>query len=229
MRTGTDSEKIRVLLTGFGPFPRVAHNASSRLVDHLARLAPERWPDAHVHAATLPTEWTRGLADLEAHWSTHAPHVALHFGVSERATGLVIERTAYNACGIESDACGACADADVLLVGGPPHVIARHDLDALAARLNQAAIPSCISADPGRYLCNAVYFHSLQHVTSARHPAHALFVHIPAGLSIDANGCTAPDCPLDWQMTCDGAALVLDHMLAFARQQLRPNPRMAKR
>lgn len=227
MRTAEESDTIRVLLTGFGPFPRVAVNASTRLAAELAALAPTRWPGAHLHVASLPTEWSRGLADLDRLWSDHAPHLALHFGVSERAEGLVIERTAHNACGVEMDACGACADADVLQADGPPQLTARHDLAPLHARLAHARIPSCISDDPGRYLCNAVYFHSLARAAAAATtPAPAaLFIHIPACLAVDAEGRAALDCPLDWPAAVDGAALILDHLLEPLSTSQRTAPR----
>ncbi len=48
-------------------------------------------------ARVLPTEWGLAPEHLEALYGRERPRVALHFGVSQRAQGLVIETVAQNA------------------------------------------------------------------------------------------------------------------------------------
>lgn len=84
------------LLTGFGPFPGAPRNASSLLIEALAKLAARRLPGFAVRAETLPTEWQAGPARLSALLDDLRPAVALHFGVSHRARGFVVETRARN-------------------------------------------------------------------------------------------------------------------------------------
>lgn len=209
-----------VLLTGFGPFPGIPVNASALLVEMLARMATTRWLDADIHAATLPTEWRRGIDKLDTLWSRHAPDIALHFGVADRNTGFDLERTAWNACCATEDACGETAD--VLHHGGDTLDTRSTTLplDAIAGVLDGADIPNCISSDAGRYLCNAVYYRSLNIAEATQDAALAGFIHIPSSLvGSGPQGLTpSPACPLDWSTARTGAALIIDVAIAHWRK-----------
>lgn len=197
-----------ILLTGFGPFPGVAINASARLAALLAKRARRRWPHAHVAGATLPTEWTRGPERLAALWRRHEPDVALHFGVTARAQGLEIERTGRNQCLDAEDACGQRPAAAHHLDDGPASCASTLPVDTIVAHLTAAGIPCCISEDAGSYLCNAVLYHSLH---QARDTSRVGFIHIPSCLvGAGADGLSPlPGCPLDWKQALDGAMIAL--------------------
>ena len=52
----SDPNPLRVLITGFGPFPGVPDNATARLVPLLAGALKERWPHLDVIAEGIETE-----------------------------------------------------------------------------------------------------------------------------------------------------------------------------
>ena len=205
--------RTRLLVTGFGPFPGVPFNASAVLAARAAGSFIDRSPDVDIVAATLPTEWRAGLAQLDALWERLRPVAALHFGVSDRAAGLVLERTAHNACCDAVDACGAVSPSDRLDLRGPATLQTSLPVSSIERTLARRQVPGCISDDPGRYLCNAVYYHSLMHAQA--HCAHALFVHIPSGLATDAKASPASDCPLDWTIADRGAHALIEAALAL--------------
>jgi pyroglutamyl-peptidase len=172
----------RILLTGFGPFPGVAVNASQRLAGLLARRARRRWPDARVTCATLPTEWQRGPDRLAALWRTHSPDIALHFGVSARAIGFEIEITARNVRADSDDARGARPPGPCHGAAGPATCASTLPARAIVAALAARGLPGCISDDAGTYLCNSILYCSLRHAsatTTSRRP------HARAGESPD--------------------------------------------
>ncbi len=150
-----------ILLTGFGPFPGVAENASALLVERLAASAQKKFPRRRIVADVLPTEWAAAPKQLEQLYARERPNLALHFGVSERAKGFVIETRARNECRYAPDARGA----------RPPRAASpRQRTSALGvsipakrivARLSALSIPAELSDDAGAYLCNAVLFHAL--------------------------------------------------------------------
>lgn len=43
-----------------------------------------------------------------------------------------------------------------------------------------------ISDDPGRYMCDFIYFSSLAHLWKQQRPRKLLFLHVPAGSSPEA-------------------------------------------
>jgi pyroglutamyl-peptidase len=173
-----------VLLTGFGPFPGVAENATARLVPELATRAAAAFPAFTFHHDILETAW--GAApERAAHLiATHQPVLALHFGVASEANGFRIERTAQNVCRIAADVTGCLPAAAQLDCAGPDARTSGIDAAELAQRLGDLGYPVSISDDAGAYLCNAVLYHSLAAAeTLATHPCRSGFIHIPADLS----------------------------------------------
>ena len=76
-----------ILLTGFGPFPGVAENATSKLVPALAAAAREAFAEHAFLSEILDTAWDSAPARVAALLAHHKPHLALHFGVAREAQG----------------------------------------------------------------------------------------------------------------------------------------------
>lgn len=202
-----------VLLTGFGPFPGVPMNASATLAHEMAAHAPRRLPraaDFAFHAETLPTEWDAGPARLAELHDRLEPAVVLHFGVSERAAGFVIETRGENACLDALDAAGRPPPHTLLSHSGPDARAATIPALPIVDRLRGEGFTAHASTDAGRYLCNAVLYRSLEWAAARSNSAHAVpaprigFVHIPH----DPLAACAPRTPLN------GALIILETCLA---------------
>ena len=167
--------KPRVLLTGFGPFPGVPENPSGWLAETIA--ARTHLPDWEVHGTVLPTEWNAIEALTPRLHSELQPHVMIHFGASTRAKGLRIERSAHNRTEHRADACGASPSNSCIAPNGATRLDTRLPTTALAAHLRAQGYAARVSDTCGRYLCNNLYYRSLQ-CAHAR-DRDALFVHIP--------------------------------------------------
>jgi pyroglutamyl-peptidase len=174
--------KSNILLTGFGPFPGVATNASGLLVPRLARAARRRFPQAVVSTAILPTEWVRGPVKARAAFVRAKPDVVVHFGVSDRAHGFVIERRGVNGCVRSPDGAGLMPVLPVLDEAGPKRRAASLPVAGIVARLRALGLPAVPSDDAGQYLCNAVLYQSLG-MAEATGAGMAGFVHLPASLA----------------------------------------------
>lgn len=179
-----------ILLTGFGPFPSVDHNATQVLVPALAQLARARHPGIAFIETILPTEWEiapRIVADLIAQYD---PTAALHFGVARGAEGFRIEIQAANTCRPMPDAEGRLPVLDRHSADGPDVRTATLPHDVILKRLACHGLPAALSDDAGGFLCNAVLYHSLAAARATQRPMLSGFVHIPAdftasGLSFD--------------------------------------------
>jgi pyroglutamyl-peptidase len=169
-----------ILLTGFGPFPGVRVNASSILVSALAPIAARAFPGFCVEHHELATEWAAGTARLVDLVQTVRPLVALHFGVSHKAAGFVIETRSYNQRSAVVDNCGVKPEPACLAAGAPETLFATLPAGLIASRLRSRGLPVEISRDAGRYLCNAALFHSLELARQDRWPMRASgFIHLP--------------------------------------------------
>jgi pyroglutamyl-peptidase len=172
-----------VLLTGFGPFPGVPVNETARLVPTLAAAAHNAFNDHKIHHEILPAEWAVAPVRLAALLETHKPVLALHFGVAKDATGFRVECEGQNACRLAPDARGEVPPFLNLLADGAMSQSATVPVDAIVQRLRSLGLPAYASADAGRYLCNAILYHSLTASTRSKHGFRAGFIHLPTDLA----------------------------------------------
>ena len=191
------SEKLRLLITGFGPFPGAPFNPTEPLVARLLRLRRPAFSGVELSGHIFPVTYRdvdRQLPDLLA---TRRPHALLMFGLASRTPHVRIETRARSAVTtLWPDADHALVrkrsisgGADALMFG--PHT----------ARLLRAAVGTGIDArasrNAGSYLCNYLSWRAIE-ATRARHdpakwepvfgqdhaemrngPRLAAFVHIP--------------------------------------------------
>lgn len=213
---GAPDDRGVVLLTGFGPFPGVASNASADLAAELARRGSLRHGQLRFIVHVLPVDWTEAPLSLTELLKQHRPALALHFGVSARATSFVIEEHAYNATTDVPDCGGQLAARDFLVAGDRPRRSATVPVRSVVRALHAAGYPAEASSDPGRYLCNAVLFHSLRYGARAEPRMRSGFIHIPATL---APGTPGEASLIGWADALDGGLRVLDACVAPLRSR----------
>jgi pyroglutamyl-peptidase len=200
---------MRVLLTGFAPFPGVPVNATMHLVPELADRAKSRFPGIKVSAGLLPTEWQAAPRQLEGLLRETRPDLLLHFGVSARARGFEIEQRGQNRCQLHPDAVGALPASSAVREGGPEIMRCNLPVGYIVARLRRRGIRAFASRDAGGYLCNATLYTSLEKARSA--PGRRVgFIHVPASLaaSSSARGVSGA-CPLSWAEASEGSLEIL--------------------
>ena len=243
-RTGDDTSggasrrrapAIRLLLTGFGPFPGMPVNASAELVDALAQRLAATHTATELRIAILPTEWKAGPAALQRAIAAFMPDVALHFGVASEVTGFRLETMAENARNRLPDACGHVPRRRQISTDAPAHLLATFPVEGIRARLAAMGLPVELSTDAGQYLCNAALFRSLSLTRRGRGARLSGFVHIPSALGSlgDASATTlgsgsglAPVAAsvaasslqsLDWSCAVAGGLAIVETCLAHAQ------------
>jgi pyroglutamyl-peptidase len=172
------SDKLRVLLTGFGPFPGAPHNPTQPLVARLARLRRPALHDVEIASHIFPVTYAAVDRQLPEVLAAQKPDALLMFGLAARTSYLRIETRARNAvtmlwpdaANTRASKRGIATDADAMMFG--PHTARL----LRAARLTGAdARPS---RDAGAYLCNYLSWRAIENVRSGR-PQLAAFIHIP--------------------------------------------------
>jgi pyroglutamyl-peptidase len=206
----------RLAITGFGPFPGVSFNASERLIAELAAIPPRILPAPLLFAAALPTDWRQALPRLRRFVGEVRPHVLVHFGVSARAHGFVIETRAVNQTSRRADCAGGLAGRRCVRADARAVLTATMPAGDVLRRLRLEGIPATLSADAGRYLCNAVLFDSLAMSEAGADTPVVGFIHIPPlprpeeGAAL-ANG-------FGWDQLRRGSAVILDTLLRWYRR-----------
>jgi pyroglutamyl-peptidase len=134
----------------------------------------------------------------------------IHFGLRQNAKGFRIERSAHNRAGPCADASGGFPHGNVILPRGPGRLDTSLPASALSAQLRKRGIPAAPSRSAGRYLCNYLYYLSLDWAARQEQSPAVLFVHIPP---FATHGGSLTEAAL-----LDGAEAILRFALAFASQ-----------
>lgn len=164
-----------ILVTGFGPFPRVRVNPTATLARAVAARLKRSGLDAQ--ALVVETSYGAGLPALRAHLATTKPRAMLMLGLAARARFVRVELFARgHASPLHPDATGGTPKAGAAHSRTLPARTTGNAQDALAT-LRRRGIRSHLSASAGRYLCDACYAAALADTRAAGTPV--LFVHVP--------------------------------------------------
>jgi pyroglutamyl-peptidase len=170
-----------ILLTGFGPFPGAPENVSKWLVEALAdAISPSRL-GCDLHREVLPTEWVEISQRGPDLLKQHKPRLVLHFGLNKRARGFRIERSAHNHIHAKPDARGAMPEGGCILERGRDRLDTPIPAKKLAQHLQRNGLPAATSRSAGGYLCNFLYYLSLNWAAKQEDRCHVCFMHLPPG------------------------------------------------
>src|SRR6185312_7750787 len=88
---------LRILVTGFGPFPGAPFNPTIPLVERLTRLRRPALDDVAIATHIFDVAYATVDGELPQLLATHRPHALLMFGLAARTPWLRIETRARNA------------------------------------------------------------------------------------------------------------------------------------
>jgi pyroglutamyl-peptidase len=172
-------DRLRILITGFGPFPGAPFNPTMKLVERLMHLRRPAFDGVELSRHIFHVTYATVDRELPQLLKKRRPHALLMFGLADRTSFLRVETRARNAVTtIFPDADGTrvgkgsiAADADAMMFG--PHT----------AKLLRAALSTGIDArtsrDAGAYLCNYLSWRAIEATQQGKGPQLAAFIHIP--------------------------------------------------
>jgi pyroglutamyl-peptidase len=162
---------MRLLITGFGPFPGMPRNPSAALARRVAASPRWRVLGIEVTCRILTTSYAALATELDPALA-ESPDAVLLIGVAGRSKRIRVEWRATSRRStlfpdVAGETAGSVASGRTAARRSPIAPI--KPLRALRAQ----KLPSRISRDAGRYLCNASYHRALAL------PRPVLFIHIP--------------------------------------------------
>ena len=173
------TEKLRILITGFGPFPGAPYNPTQPLVARLTRLRRPAFSEVELSGHIFPVTYKAVDRELPELLARKRPQALLMFGLASRTSHVRIETRARNAVTMlwpDADHTrvrkGSIAgSADAMMFGA-------HTAKLLRAA-DSTGIDARASRDAGSYLCNYLSWRAIESTCSDNGPALAAFVHIP--------------------------------------------------
>lgn len=163
-----------VLVTAFGPFGGRALNASSLVLLELRKTLPEiRTRILPVDAVLAPSRLRQAILQIR-------PSALIMLGEAGGSTSIRLETTAWNEKDFRiPDIAGRMPAGLPVRAGAPASMASTLPLQNIHDRMESAGHPVCFSDDPGRYLCNQLFFTALDFLETNALPIPAGFIHLP--------------------------------------------------
>ncbi len=153
----------RIILTGFGSFGNNSINPTEEIISHFEEREC-------VKVFLLPVVYDECYQMIEK----EEGDIFLHLGLAEGRKTITIERYAYNEKKAESpDNKGNIHSGTQIIENADMRLETPFDITTLIKALAVVNIKAEESIDPGRYVCNNIYYHSLSN------KRNSLFVHFP--------------------------------------------------
>ncbi|MEH2535697.1 pyroglutamyl-peptidase [Bradyrhizobium sp. AZCC 1588] len=173
------SDKLRILITGFGPFPGAPYNPTQPLVARLTRLRRPAFAGVELSSHIFPVTYKAVDHELPLALQQHRPHALLMFGLASRTSHLRIETRARNAVTmLWPDAAQTRARKGSIADGADAQRFGPHTAKLLRAA-RTTGLDARASRDAGSYLCNYLSWRAIEAVDAGNGPRLAAFIHIP--------------------------------------------------
>jgi pyroglutamyl-peptidase len=214
-------EKLRILVTGFGPFPSAPFNPTAPLVARLLRLRRPALANVELSGHIFPVTYADVDRQLPELLKTRRPQALLMFGLAARTPYVRIETRARNAVTtLWPDAGHSRARKGSIAGGADAKMFGPHTTKLLRAA-DGTGVDARGSRDAGSYLCNYLSWRAIEATRNDHGPRLAAFVHVPL---IGRDGVSqrrgAADRVTLEQLVDAGEAMLLE-MVKLTRQRLR--------
>ena len=173
------SDPLRILLTGFGPFPGAPSNPTMPLVKRLSELRRPAFDDVDVSSHIFHVTYGTVDRELPELIAERRPDALLMFGLAARTSFMRIETRARNAITTTfPDADRHVARKGTIVPGAGSMPFGPHT-ERLLLAARTTGIDARASRDAGSYLCNYLSWRAIEATRTADGPRLAAFIHIP--------------------------------------------------
>ncbi|KAL7871281.1 hypothetical protein SRHO_G00087780 [Serrasalmus rhombeus] len=170
-------QKELVVVTGFGPFRQYLVNASWEAAEGLQRAGLGE--GIETHTVEIPVSYSKAQQAIAEIWQNMKPKFAVHLGIAPGAKCIILEQTAKNHGYKDRDVCGFSPANNCCIEEGLERLDSIICMKSLAKHFKGLGLDVIYSRDAGRYLCDFVYYCSLQYGQR-----RAALFHVPASGSL---------------------------------------------
>jgi pyroglutamyl-peptidase len=219
------SDKLRVLITGFGPFPGAPFNPTMPLVKRLTQLRRPAFGDVELTSHVFHVTYSTVDRELPALIARLRPQALLMFGLADRTAHVRVETRARNAVTtLFPDADRNRARKGSIVSGADATMFGPH-----TAKLLRAAVATGIDArasrDAGSYLCNYLSWRAIEATRSGSSPRLAAFIHVPL-LARDGASQRSSAHRIKLEELVDAGEAMLLEMVKLTRAAMRESVRL---
>lgn len=170
----TPLSEMKILVTAFGPFDGRSENASSLTLRGLREIFPKlRTRILPVDSAIAPSRLKQALKMIR-------PDALIMLGEAAGSCEIRLETTAWNELDFPiPDNAGRRPSSRPIVANASDRFASTLPLEAIYQKLTVSGHALCFSDDPGRYLCNQVFFTARHLIETQAIPCPAGFIHLP--------------------------------------------------
>jgi pyroglutamyl-peptidase len=174
------NSKLRIVITGFGPFPGAPYNPTQPLVARLLRLRRPALADVEMSGHIFPVTYKAVDRQLPELLTKLRPQALLMFGLASRTPYVRIETRARNAVTtLWPDADHTRVRKGSIAGGADAMRFGPHTAKLLRAAVG-TGVDARASRDAGSYLCNYLSWRAIEATCGDGGPRLAAFVHVPS-------------------------------------------------
>ncbi|MDE2602784.1 MAG: pyroglutamyl-peptidase I [Bradyrhizobium sp.] len=171
--------KLRILVTGFEPFPGAPYNPTQPLVARLIKLRRPALADVELSGHIFPVTYSAVDRQLPELLAKHRPEALLMFGLAARTSWLRIETRARNAVTMLWPDADHTRVRNGSIAGGADAVMFGPHTERLLRAALAAGIDARTSNNAGSYLCNYLSWRAIEATKRHDGPRLAAFIHVP--------------------------------------------------
>ncbi|CAI2547359.1 Pyrrolidone-carboxylate peptidase [Apilactobacillus kunkeei] len=168
---------MKILITGFEPFNGSEKNSSMSVLDAL----PNKLNDNIIIKKLLPTEFKKSAVVLNKTIEQFNPDVVICLGEAAGRKEITPETIAFNEDHTTvPDNSGYKPEHEFIHQQGEEYYYVNLQVTELVNALKEAGIPSHLSDNAGRYVCNHIMY-ECQYLIRNKYPnMKACFIHLPS-------------------------------------------------
>ena len=209
---------LRILITGFGPFPGAPYNPTTPLVARLTRLRRPALADVELTRHIFPVTYRAVDQELPKLLAKLRPQALLMFGLAARTAHVRVETRARNAVTmLWPDAAQTRVRKGSIGLGPDARMFGPHTAKLLRAA-RATGIDARPSRDAGAYLCNYLSWRAIEATCHNTGPRLAAFVHVPLLARDGASHRRSPNPRITLDELVDAGEAMLLEMVKQARQ-----------
>lgn len=165
---------MKLLVTAFGAFGGRNLNASSLALAGLRKALPG------IHTCVMPVDTVIAPSRLKQAIRKNRPDALIMLGEASGSREIRLETTAWNQVDFRiPDIAGRLHRSRPIRRNAPASLSSTLPLKEIHERLLALGYPVAFSQDPGRYLCNLLFFRALDDLAQNGNVIPAGFIHLP--------------------------------------------------
>lgn len=172
----------KIILTSFPPFHTHPYNPSEHVYENLQLDQIQ----SHIDHQVLTVDYQNSFEQLKKRILTEQPQFIFMMGLAASRRDITLERIGINYIHSERvDNLGNIVKKQRILRDGPDGLMTTLPIDDILEELIHRKLPFSVSNTAGTYVCNYIFYQTLNLLRDENLSSHAEFVHLPPTQELD--------------------------------------------